>query len=93
MEGRREEFKVVIKLDQEGASFAAWNPIRLTKSICKKRGEVRCAKVLRNGTMLIVCKDGEQQTKAVRMSKVDGNKVQCSLMSNRRLVRGVRSNV
>ena len=53
VEGRIEEFKVVVKLLEE-ASFAAWNPIRLTKSIFKELGEVRSAKVLRNGTMLIV---------------------------------------
>ena len=78
-----------VKLVQEGASFGAWNPIRLTKTIATEIREVRSAKILRNGAMLIICKDGEQQGKAIRMSIVDDKKVQCSAFKSRKLVRGV----
>ena len=86
---RQQEFMVVVKLAQEGASFGVWNPIRLTKSISKEIGEVMSAKVLRNGSMLIKCRDREQQGKAKTMSTVEGKKVECSLFSGRKLVRGV----
>lgn len=88
-ERRREDFKAIVKLVQDGASFCDWNPIQLTKSISKEIGEVRSAKILRNGSLLIICKDGVQQGKAVRMNKINGKKVQCSLMTDRKLVRGV----
>lgn len=87
-EERREEFKVIASLAQEGASFRDWNPMRLTKSINKEIGEVRSAKILRNGLLLIICRDGGQQRRALRMYKIDGKEVQCKLARSRKLVRG-----
>ena len=52
---------VLFKLTQKGDSFEDWNPIKLTKYINKEIGEVRSAKVLRNGSLLVICKDGGQQ--------------------------------
>lgn len=88
-ERKREDFNIIIKLAQEGASFGDWNPIQLTKSISKEIGEVRSAKILRDGSLIIICKDGEQQGKAIKINKINGKKVHCSLMNDRKWVRGV----
>lgn len=85
---RREEFKVFTRFVQEGASFCDWNPIRLNK-ISREFGEVRSAKTLRNGSLLIMCKDGGQQRRAIRISKIHGREVQCTLARSRKLVKGV----
>ena len=57
---QNEEHKIIIKLSQDGASFGEWNPIQLTKTIHKLIGEVKNAKVLRNGSLLIFCRDSAQ---------------------------------
>lgn len=88
-ERKREDFNIIIKLAQEGASFGDWNPIQLTKSISKEIGEVRSAKILRDGSLIIICKDGEQQGKAIKINKMNSKKVHCSLMNDRKWVRGV----
>lgn len=86
---RREEFKVIASLVQKGASFSDWNPIRLTKIISREIGEVRSAKILRNGALLIICRDEGQQKRAIRMNKIEDREVQCTLARSRKLVRGV----
>lgn len=40
------EYKIIIKLSQDSASFGEWNPIQLTKLLFKLVGEVKNAKVL-----------------------------------------------
>ncbi len=64
-ERRRKDYKVIVKIVQEGASFGDWNVIQLTKSISTEIREVRSAKILRNGSLLIICKDGGQQGRAI----------------------------
>lgn len=90
---RREEFKVFMSLAKEGTSFSEWNPIRLTKVINKEIGEVRSAKILRNGSLLIMCRDGGQQGKALRINKLEGKAVKCTLARSRKLIRGVVSGI
>lgn len=41
--------------------------------INKEIGEVKSAKVLRNGTLMVFCKDGGQNRRAIRMDKLNGN--------------------
>ena len=60
---KRAEFKVFIALVQEGATFDVWSPIQLSKAIHKEIGEVRSVRKLRNGSLLVECKDEEQQKK------------------------------
>lgn len=45
VERRREDFKVVCKLAQVGATFGSWNPIQLTRSLSKEIGAVLNAKI------------------------------------------------
>ncbi len=86
-----EQYKVFVKLGQEGTTFREWNPIQLTKglTLSKEIGEVRSAKILRNGQLLVFCKSEEQLKKAVKMSKIHGKPVQCSKANDKKLVRGV----
>lgn len=60
-----EEHKVIIKLSEEGKTFGEWNPVKLTKALNKLLGEIKNAKVLRNGSLLIVCRNKLQQEKAL----------------------------
>lgn len=87
-ERERKKSKVIIKLVQDGASFGEWNPIQLTLSRNNMLGEIEHAKVLRNGSLLIVCKDNVQQMKAIRLKHLDGKKIVVSVMEDK-MVRGV----
>lgn len=87
------EYKVFVKLIQEGATFDDWSPIQLTKALHKEFGEVRSAKKLRNGCLMITCKDEEQQRKATQVNKINNNKVKGSLVFDKKLVRGVISGI
>lgn len=44
VERSEDEYKVFIKLLQEGTNFDEWSPIKLTKTLHKDIGEVRSAK-------------------------------------------------
>lgn len=77
-EKRREEYVIFAKLVDEGDSFGGMNPIQLTKSLNKEIGEIKSAKVLRNGALMIVCKDEKQQGKAIKMNIINRKKVECS---------------
>lgn len=43
------EYKVIMKLEQEGSSFGKWNPIQLTVSLNKLIGEIKSARIMGNG--------------------------------------------
>lgn len=86
---QEEEYKVIMKLSQEGSSFGEWNPIQLTKSINKLLGEVKNAKVLRSGALLIFCRNKKQQEKAIELNRIDGKRIKCILTGNKALIRGV----
>lgn len=77
------EYKVFVKLAHERA------PIKLTKALHKEFGEIRSAKKLRNGCLVITCKDEEQQRKATKVNKMSNNKVKCSMVFDKKLIRGI----
>lgn len=89
----RDEYKLFIKLMQEGATFKEWNPIQLTKSLNKEMGEVRSAKILRNGQLLVFCENEEQLKKALSVKKFNGKVVQCTKANDNRRTRGVITGV
>lgn len=62
-ESLSQEYNVFVKLPQEGFTFDEWSQIQLTKALHKEFGEVRSAKKLRNGCLMITCKDKQQQKK------------------------------
>lgn len=90
MKEGEEEHKVIIRLEHEGVSFREWNPVFLTKAKKRVMGEVRSAKVLRSGALLVGCRDSSQGGKAIRVDKIGGKRVQVTLAKGGgSLVRGV----
>lgn len=90
---RRQEFKVFVRLEQEGATFEDWNPTHLTKALHTDFGEVRSAKKTMSGGLIVVCKDEEQQKKAITVNKLNGKKVKCTVVFDKKLIRGVISGI
>ncbi|CAJ1084286.1 uncharacterized protein LOC113119923 [Xyrichtys novacula] len=88
-----EEYKVIIRMTQEGQSFGEWSPVKLTKAIHKVLGEVKRVKVLRSGALLVLCRDGAQQGKAIRMSRMEEKSVVCSMPEVKKVAVGVISNI
>ena len=86
---KRVNFKVFIKLMQAGATFKEWNPIQLTKGLNKEMGEVRSAKVLQSGQLLLICSSPKQCEKALKVQKINGKAVECSRANYKKLTRGV----
>lgn len=71
---------MIVKLYEEDTMFGEWDPVKLTKAINKLLGEIKNAKVLlRNRSLLIVCRNKVQQEKDLRLNKIDSKRVQCSL--------------
>lgn len=85
------EYKVFVKLLKEGANFDDWSPSLLTVSLQKQFGEVSAKKV-RSG-LIIKCTNEEHQQRAVKVSKLNGHKVQCSVAYDKQQVRGVISGI
>lgn len=83
------EFKVVVKLIKEGESFSKWNPVKLTKEINTLVGKVKCAKVLRDGSLLVICKVAKHKERALSLSKVLGENVSGKLLDSVKYLRGV----
>lgn len=87
--GGEEEHKVFMRLEQEGASFGEWNPVLLTKVLNRLVGEVKSARILRNGALLISCRNSAQVAKAIRLNKIEGKRVQATLAKSGGITRGV----
>lgn len=85
------EYKVLVKLLKEGTNFDDWSPALLTVALQKAFGEVS-AKKIRSG-LLMVCKDEEQQKRAIKVGKLNGFEIKCTVASDRRLVKGVISGI
>lgn len=75
--GRKEEFKVLLKFD--AGSFSVINPLKLSKAIKEKIGLVESVKKLRDGRLIIYCKDSRQQKKALEIKTIMGQGVNCSV--------------
>lgn len=63
------EFKVLLKF-KEGDGVGNLNPLSLTTSLKKEIGEIKLARVLRDGSVLVICTDVEQRSKALKTKKV-----------------------
>lgn len=71
---RTEMFNVVVRFEGEGG-VKKTDPLKLTKIIKAQIGEVKYAKVLGDGNLLIGCSSGKQIEKAKKMSSVGKVKV------------------
>lgn len=85
------EYKVFVKLQKEGTNFDDWSPSLLTVALQKEFGEVSARKI-RSG-LIVMCKTEEQQKQAIKVNKLNGHKVLCSVAYDKKLVRGVISGV
>lgn len=77
---------------QEGASFDEWNPVHLTKAINKLVGNMKSARVMRNGALMVFCRDTDQQGKAVLLNKIEDSAI-CYGMKGYLSVEQVKENV
>lgn len=68
------EFKVILRF-REGNGVQALNPVKLTTVLKNQLGDIKLAKVLRDGNLLILCKSKEQSEKACKMKEVGKCKV------------------
>ncbi len=64
-----EVHKVVIKFWDEGG-LEGVNPVRLTLALKKAVGDIIAARMLRNGNLLIACKDVGQRDRALKLERL-----------------------
>ncbi|XP_014832393.1 PREDICTED: uncharacterized protein LOC106910304 [Poecilia mexicana] len=85
----REEFKVILKLKNEEGQDKI-SPIGVSREIKKKIGDVEMVKILRDGNLLIVCKDAEQKNKALNVDNICKRSVlEKKIMGENKKIRGV----
>ena len=77
---------MLVKLLKEGTNFDDWSLALLTVALQKAFGEVS-AKMIRSG-LLMVCKDEEQQKRAIKVGKLNRYEIKCTVASDRRLIGG-----
>lgn len=93
IERRREELKLMIRF-REGHGMIGVSPIALTTELKKLIGEIKSAKVMQDGALLMICVNGEQRIKAMRIKKVCKQEVvSCKPVGERTGVSGVISGV
>ena len=81
-ERERVEFKVILRFGEE-KGISGMNPVRLTAFLKEKVGDIRMAKILRDGNLLIVCGDEKQRERAERITEIGRSKVVNSSRSER----------
>lgn len=64
-----DEYKVVINFREEGG-VGGVNPVRLTSALKNPIGEIVTARVLRNGSLAVTCKDRVQRERVLKLEKV-----------------------
>lgn len=87
------DFKVVLKLVKEDASFGKFNPLKLSSEINKLIGNIKCAKTLRDGSLLIVCTNEKDKEKALKIEKILGERVSGKTLDRKTYVCGVISGI
>ncbi len=60
--GRREEIKMIVRF-KEGHGVKGVNPIELTNELRKQSGEIRCARVLQDGALVVICDNEDRGIK------------------------------
>lgn len=66
---RREEIKMIVRF-KEGQGVKGVNPIELTNELRKQLGEIRGARILQDGALLVICDNEEQRDKVMKMKVV-----------------------
>jgi len=63
------KFKMVLRFGKE-KGISSMNPVKLTTIWRNQIGDIHMAKVLRDGNLLIVCRNEEQRERAGRMKEI-----------------------
>lgn len=83
----KQEYKIMVKFMSGDASNL--NPLKLTKSLKETVGNIESAKMLRDGKIIIFCKDIKQQKVALGLKSILGQKVTSQIMGEKKWTRGV----
>ncbi|CAJ1074159.1 uncharacterized protein LOC116713401 [Xyrichtys novacula] len=65
----REEFKIVLRFRKEDEQVNL-SPIILSRELKKKVGDVEMTKILRDGNLLIICRNEEQKNKVMHVENI-----------------------
>lgn len=87
-----EEFKVIFKVRDGKGSFGSISPLKLSSAINQEIGDIRHAKTMANGMLMIICKSSEQQKKACKVKNLNGKGVEGFIPGNNESI-GVIYNV
>lgn len=74
MEGDDAEFKVILRFSEE-KGVHDMSPVKLTTILKNQIGDVKMAKVLRDGNLLMMCINEEQRERVCRMKEIGRHKV------------------
>lgn len=85
-----EEWKAIITLSSDKGHV---HPVQLTKAIEKEIGKIKYAKILNNGRILISAVNKKQQENIMKMTSLDGGKIQVHVPGVATKLRGVISNI
>ena len=88
-EGKPNEIKVIIRFQTPGAL----NPLKISDAVYKLVGEVHAVRTLRDGNLMIVCRDKDQQVGLMRCKTLMGKNVIPQIWEERGRVMGVISSV
>lgn len=88
-EEQSSEIKVILRFQSPCTS----NPLKVSDAIYKLVGEVRFVKTLRDGNLLIICRDRVQQNGLMKCKSLLGKEVKPQVWEDRRKVMGVISGV
>ena len=94
--GRRmeeDEFKVLMKFNEDISKHDISNPMRLTKLIKEAVGEVVSARYISNNRIIVFCKSSQQKQKALSLSKLGKEDVECVEVGVRDGTKGVITGV
>lgn len=69
------------------------NPLKLTKAIKESVGIVENIKTMKDGRLLLFCKDSRQQKATLGIKSMFGHKIECSIPEERNWIRGVISGI
>lgn len=64
-----EEFKIIIKF-KAGQDISSVSPVLLTSGLRNVLGDIEMAKVLRDGSLLVKCKNADQKSKVLKLQTV-----------------------
>lgn len=65
------------------------NPLKITEALKMKLGNIKYAKTLRDGNIMLICRDEKQREKALRLKTLASNSVKCSKWEERKTTKGV----